>query len=145
MRISIASDHAGFELKNNLKSFLESLGHDVSDEGPFNSERSDYPDYAAKVAESVSNSKVQIGVLICGSGIGMCMAANRLKNVRAVVLRIPEDAVLSRKHNDANVACLGARITSKDDSEVLLKIFLSTSFEGGRHQVRVEKIDKVVK
>ncbi|MFH1652699.1 MAG: ribose 5-phosphate isomerase B [Pseudomonadota bacterium] len=142
MKIAIASDHAGFEVKSELKKNLEGLGHEVIDDGPNSAARCDYFDFALKVAKRVADGSVEKGVLICGSGIGMCISANRLKHVRAAVLRVSDDAILSRKHNDANVACLGSRMNSIDEMKQFLKTFLETSFEGGRHEARVEKIDR---
>lgn len=141
MRIVIASDHAGFPLKELIREYLEERFVDVQDFGAFSDERSDYPDFAKKVAGAVSEGKAAYGILICGSGIGMCMSANRFKGIRAAVLRDSYDAQMSRKHNDANVACLGARITNFNLAKNLIDEFLSTSFEGGRHTNRVKKIE----
>lgn len=141
MKIAIGADHAGFPLKEDLKNFLAKEGHEIIDFGTDSEERTDYPDYAQKVAHAVADKKAERGVLVCGSGIGMCMSANRIKGVRAAVLRIEEDAKLSREHNDANVACLGGRISDPAKARSLLEIFLKTSFEGGRHLQRIQKID----
>ena len=140
MKIAIASDHAGFSLKEKLVSYLQSLGGEVLDLGPVSDSTVDYPDFAAKVAQSIKTGNVERGILVCGSGIGMCMAANRFSNVRAAVLRSEEDAKMSRLHNDANVACLGGRVTGESEAKKFLKVFLETPFEGGRHVRRVEKI-----
>ena len=144
MKLAIGSDHAGFSLKEALKTFLKSRGHSVTDLGCPDAERCDYPDYAQKVAQSVSEGTVDRGVLVCGSGIGMCMAANRLPKVRATVLRSFDDARLSREHNDANVACFGARLTKELEAYSLLETFLTTPFEGGRHTPRIAKIDSSI-
>lgn len=141
MKIAIASDHAGFAQKKLLKEYLESAGHSVTDCGSFSEERSDYPDYGAKAAKLVSKGEAERAFLICGSGMGMCMVANRFKGVRAAVIRDENDAKLSREHNDANVACFGARVTDASFLKKLAEVFLSTAFEGGRHKARVEKID----
>lgn len=141
MKIAIASDHAGFALKKSLKTYLQEKGHEVTDFGCHNIERCDYPDFAKLAAHAVSQKKVERGVLICGSGIGMCMTANRLEGVRAAVLRSFDDARLSREHNDANIACLGGRLTKESDAYSLLETFLETAFEGGRHISRIAKID----
>ena len=141
MKISIASDHAGFDLKEDLKKHLSELGHEAIDFGPQNNQRTDYPDYAKKVALSVQKGDVERGVLVCGSGIGMCMTANRFKDVRAAVIHDQSDAQMSRSHNDANVACFGARVLDSSAVIELLDIFLSTPFEGGRHTARVAKIE----
>lgn len=142
MKIAIGSDHAGFVLKESLKEFLRSKGHEPLDFGCPSEERCDYPDFAGKVAGSVAEGKVACGVLVCGSGIGMCMTANRVRGVRAAVLRVEEDARLSRAHNDANIACLGGRLTSPQEAQRLLDLFFSTPFEGGRHAPRIQKIER---
>ncbi len=141
MRIAIASDHAGFQLKENLRHYLEGKGIEVTDFGARSEERSDYPDFGRKAAQAVASGQAQRGVLVCGSGIGMCMAANRFKGVRAAVLRDTYDAEMARKHNDANVACFGGRVSKFDKARKLLDIFLTTDFEGGRHERRVKKLD----
>lgn len=142
MKIAIASDHGGFELKEKLKGYLKnSLKCDIVDLGTNSAGSVDYPDFAHKSALMVSSGEAERAVLICGSGIGMCMAANRHKNVRAAVLHDPYDAEMSRLHNDANVACLGGRVTSFKKGKKLLDIWFATSFEGGRHTRRVEKIE----
>lgn len=142
MKIAIASDHAGFNLKEEIKKYLISgLQLEVVDIGTNSSESVDYPDLAQKLAKKVSNGEIERAVLICGSGIGMCMSANRFRHVRAVVLREPYDAEMSRLHNNSNVACLGARITPLDKAKELLDIWFKTKFEGGRHERRVNKID----
>lgn len=138
-QIAIASDHAGFGLKKILKKELVALGYRVEDLGTHSAESVDYPDYALQLATWVVAEKGR-GVLICGSGIGMSIAANRVKGVRAALCVTTEMADLARKHNDANVLCLGARLTSSEAAKEILKIFLNTPFEGGRHQTRVEKL-----
>lgn len=144
MRIAIGSDHAGFHLKEEIKNFLSSEGHDVVDFGASSADRSDYPDYAKKVAQDVGSSKSKFGILVCGSGFGMCIAANRFKNVRAVVLRGVSEAEITRKHNDANIACLGERVTDVESAKKIMNAFFNTAFEGGRHEARVKKIDQGV-
>jgi len=141
MKISIGSDHAGFALKEVLKRHLAGLGHELTDCGAFSADRTDYPDFAKKVAEGVSSGDSERGVLVCGSGIGMCITANRFRGVRAVVLRDERDAELSRSHNDANVACFGERFTKSGDAAGFLDLFMSTPFEGGRHEARVAKME----
>lgn len=141
MKISVGSDHAGYALKEALKGHLMGQGHEVADCGPFSDDRSDYPDFARKVAGDISSGKTEMGVLVCGSGIGMCMAANRFSRVRAAVIRDEGDVEMSRRHNDANVACLGARVTSESDAVRLLDVFMNTPFDGGRHIARVAKIE----
>ena len=141
MKISLGSDHAGFELKEALKKALCKAGHTVDDVGPDSADRVDYPDFAKQVAQAVSANKADRGVLVCGSGIGMCIAANRVAKVRAAVLRSQEDARLSREHNDANIACFGERITDSSSAQAILEVFLSTDFAGGRHTGRVKKLE----
>ena len=143
MRIALAADHAGFSLKEKIKRWLARSGHTVSDCGVTNETRSDYPDEAKKATTLVAQGVCKRGVLICGSGIGMCMTANRVKGIRAAVIRDEGDAQMSRLHNDANVACFGGRVTPEEHAVKLLDLFLSTEFEGGRHTTRVKKIDEV--
>lgn len=142
MRIAVGSDHAGFPLKERVKAHLASQGYEAVDCGASSDARSDYPDFAQEVARRVSRGAAERGILVCGSGIGMCMAANRFPGVRAAVIREPGDAEMSRRHNDANVACLGARVTDEELALTLVDLFLSTPFEGGRHEARIKKIDK---
>lgn len=138
--IAIASDHAGFELKELLKQELRQSGVEVNDLGTHNQQSVDYPDYAKAMAQWVAEQAGRRGVLICGSGIGMSIAANRNKAVRAALCHDGLSAQLSRKHNDANVLCLGARLIGTDEAREALKQFLHTEFEGGRHATRVEKL-----
>ena len=141
VRIALAADHAGFSLKEHLRRVLEKEGHVISDCGAHHDERSDYPDFALQAARAVGSGKADRAILMCGSGIGMCMAANKIRGVRAAVLRSEEDAKLSREHNDANVACLGSRMTSPELAQKLADLFLTTAFAGGRHSARVAKIE----
>jgi len=143
MRIAVGSDHAGFELKESLKEKLLGGGHDVLDLGTDSAERVDYPEYAAKVGGAVASGEAERGVLVCGSGIGMCMGANRFPGVRAAVLQDEYDAEMSRLHNDANVACLGARKLDADRARELVELFLKSKFEGGRHEGRVKKLGEI--
>lgn len=140
MRISIASDHAGFEQKERLRSFLEGLGHEVTDRGPENDDRVDYPDYAVPVARDVAEGRADRGVLVCGTGIGMALAADKVAGVRAANIITPQFAQLCREHNDANVITLSGRFVEPEVNEEILKVFLSTDFAGGRHEGRVAKI-----
>ena len=140
MRISIGSDHAGFELKEKVKKVLEELHHQVHDEGTVSTESVDYPDFAARVAQAVSHTKSDRGILICGSGIGMSITANKVPGVRAAVCHNVEAACLSRRHNDANVLTLGSRLLDHDLSLKMVREWLQTAFEAGRHQKRVQKI-----
>lgn len=140
-RIPIASDHAGFELKQKLSKALTALGYDVEDLGTNSEASTDYPDYAHPLAEKVETGEAKRGVLMCGTGLGMSYAANRHHGVRAAVAWTPEIATLARQHNDANVLVLPARFVSDDEALAILKAWLDTPFEGGRHQKRVAKIE----
>ena len=138
MRIVIGSDHAGFELKEALQRWLHDAGHEVIDVGTDSDASCDYPVFGAAVAREVASGDADRGVAVCGSGLGICMAANKIPGVRAAVLRTAEDAELSRRHNDANVACFGGRVTAVAEAEHALGVFLGTDFEGGRHERRVD-------
>ena len=140
MKISIASDHAGFEQKQGLVDYLVAQGHDVIDRGPDSDERVDYPDYAALVARDVAGGAAERGVLVCGTGIGMAVAANKVDGIRAVNVINPQFAELSREHNDANVVAVSGRFIDESVNREILDAFVSTSFGGGRHAGRVEKI-----
>lgn len=140
MKISIASDHAGFEQKQALVDYLASQGHDVIDRGPDTDDRVDYPDYAAFVAYDVADGQADFGVLVCGTGIGMAIAANKVNGVRAANIVRPDFATLCREHNDANVITLSGRFVSLDENKAILDAFLSAEFAGGRHEGRVKKI-----
>ena len=140
MKISIASDHAGFEQKQLLAEYLQSKGHEVIDRGPADDNRVDYPDFAQVVAADVVNGTVERGVLVCGTGIGMAIAANKIKGVRAANIVSPAFAALCREHNDANVITLSGRFVDPSANKEILDTFLSTEFGGGRHAGRVEKI-----
>lgn len=141
MKIAIGADHAGYPLKEELILILQNEGHEVLDCGTRDAHAVDYPDFAHQVAEQVAQGLVERGVLVCGSGIGMCMAANRHKGARAAVLRDATDARLSREHNDANIACFGGRLTDAATAAHLLRLWLAMPFEGGRHEGRVAKIE----
>ena len=140
MRIAIASDHAGFVQKAPLADYLRAQGHEVEDMGPATDDRCDYPDFADKVARAVAAGAADRGVLICGTGLGIAMAADKVPGVRACPIQTVEFARLCREHNDANVIGLSGRFISLEDNEKILDAFLSTDFEGGRHTGRVEKI-----
>ncbi|HYR31788.1 MAG TPA: ribose 5-phosphate isomerase B [Gemmatimonadales bacterium] len=142
-KIYVGADHAGFALKEKLVGALKQLGYDPVDVGPKQLDpQDDYPDFAKPVAEAVSEGKAARGVLTCGTGLGMSFAANRYPHVRAAVVWSPEVAELSRKHNDANILVLPSRFVSEDEGLAILKTWLDTPFEGGRHQRRVEKIEQ---
>lgn len=140
MRIAIGSDHAGFHLKSSLKDRLIAAGHEVADMGAFSEERVDYPQFGAAVGRAVGSGEAQMGVAVCGSGQGICMAANKVPGVRGAVIRDVADAEITRQHNDANVACLGERFTDPEEAWAAVQVFLATPFEGGRHQARVDQL-----
>lgn len=140
MRISIGSDHRGYHLKSRLITLLRAVGHDVSDEGTQSTKSVDYPDFAARVARKVSDHDVDRGILICGTGIGMTIAANKFPGVRAAPCYDELTAELSRRHNDLNVLCLSADMLSDRLADRLVETWLTTEFEGGRHGRRVAKI-----
>lgn len=140
MRISIASDHAGFQQKQQLLAYLQEQGVDVVDLGPANDDRVDYPDFAALVARDVAAGVADRGVLVCGTGIGMAIAANKVRGIRAANVVTPQFAALCREHNDANVLALSGRFVSLEDNKAILDAFLTTEFGGGRHAGRVAKI-----
>ena len=139
-RVLLASDHAGFKLKDKIKRFLIKKGNTVLDLGTKNTNSVDYPDYAHLLSKKMKNNKSQFGILICGSGIGMDMAANKHKNIRAALCYNVRSAKLSRKHNNANVMTVGSRLTKKNVALKCVNIFLKTSFDGGRHLRRIKKI-----
>jgi len=139
--VAIGTDHAGYDDKEILKGYLQELGWTIDDKGTFSKESADYPDFAHPVASAVETGKAAFGVLICGSGIGVSIAANRHKGVRAALCYNKDIAKLCREHNDANVICLPARFISMEDMKEYINIFTETSFEGGRHIRRVEKIE----
>jgi ribose 5-phosphate isomerase B len=145
MKIALGADHAGYELKQKVRDRLEKNGHTVSDMGTVSTESVDYPDYAQKVAHEVSQGRSDFGVLVCGSGIGMSITANKVNGIRAANVSDEQDARLSREHNNANVLAIGARIIGEEKAMKIVDIFLNTSFAGGRHERRVEKIAKVEK
>jgi ribose 5-phosphate isomerase B len=141
VKIYASSDHAGFALRRELVAILRVRGIEVDDRGPADSRPRDYPAAAAEVARLVRDDAGSRGLLVCGSGIGMCIAANRVHGVRAVNAWNVDAARLSRAHNDANVLCLGARLISLDEAKAILDAWMATAFEGGRHQARVAQID----
>lgn len=138
MKLLLASDHAGFALKEKIKAYLEE--HELIDIGCYSEERCDYPDFGFKAAEEYIAQEADFGILICGSGIGISIAANRNPQIRCALARSVEDAKLAREHNDANMIALGERLTSAPDAIEIIQTFLTTDFEGGRHQIRVEKL-----
>jgi ribose 5-phosphate isomerase B len=143
MIIPIASDHAGFKAKEEVKKLLVELGHDPHDFGAHTEESVDYPDFAVQVANAVGEGTFEKGILICGSGQGMCMTANKVQKVRAALVWTPELASLAAQHNNANVLCLPGRFLSTAELREIVTTWLATAFEGGRHQNRVDKIHKL--
>lgn len=140
MRYAFGCDHAGFALKAVLLEQLETAGHEVIDMGTYNTEPTDYPVYANKVAEAVERGLADRGLLVCGTGAGMAMAANKYPNIRAVAAGDCFTARMSRRHNDANVLCLGARVTGPGLAVEILRLWMAEEFEGGRHVARLQKI-----
>lgn len=140
MKVAIASDHRGFQVKRKIAELVQQLGHEVLDLGVSNEEAVDYPDFALQVATSVSQGQVDRGILVCGTGIGMSMAANKVRGVRAALCHDDVTAEMSRRHNDANVMCLSADLLGERLIDRMIEIWLNTQFEGGRHARRVEKI-----
>lgn len=145
MRIAVASDHRGVELKRAVIGKLEALGHEVTDEGAEGADSVDYPDYASVVADKVSKKTVDRGVLICGTGIGMAIAANKFSGVRAAPCNDEVTAEVSRRHNDLNVLCLSADLLSSRVVERMIEVWVKTDFEGGRHAKRLGKINEIEK
>jgi ribose 5-phosphate isomerase B len=142
MKVAIGSDHAGFMLKERLKKHLIKLNYEVKDFGTHSKESVDYPDIAFEVARDVSKGKFDRGILICGTGIGMCIAANKVVGIRAALCWDERTAELSRKHNDSNILCLGGRILGEEEAMKIVDVWLTTKFEGGRHLRRIKKISE---
>jgi ribose 5-phosphate isomerase B len=140
MKIALGSDHAGFELKEDLRAFLAERQVEVLDLGAFSEAPMDYPDVAMKVAERVSRGEVERGLLICGTGIGMSIVANRFAGVRAALCHDPYTARISREHNNSNILALGGRLLGKGLAREILRVWLETQFQGGRHEKRLDKI-----
>jgi ribose 5-phosphate isomerase B len=140
--IVVASDHAGVDLKSQIVALIAEAGRKVRDLGPADATSVDYPDYAHAVAEAIATGEAEFGILICGTGIGMSMTANRHPSIRAALCHDALTAEMARRHNDANVLCFGARTTGPGVAEQMVNIFLETPFDGGRHQRRVEKIER---
>jgi ribose 5-phosphate isomerase B len=145
MKIALGADHAGYELKDKIKLHLQQQGIDVRDEGTSSAESVDYPDYARAVAHDVSEKRADLGILVCGSGIGMAITANKVDGIRAANVRSEYEAQMSREHNNANVLALGSRILNPDEAFGIVDKWLATQFAGGRHERRVEKIMAIEK
>ena len=143
MKIAIASDHTGVELKLEIIKYLEELGHEVSNFGTNSKESIDYPIYGKKVADEVAKGKYDGGVLICGTGIGISLAANKVKGIRAAVCSEPYSAKLSKMHNNSNIIAFGARVVGVDLAKMIVKEWIEAKFEGGRHSKRVDLISKI--
>jgi ribose 5-phosphate isomerase B len=142
MKIAVGSDHRGYDLKRRIVGHLTERGHDVLDVGPESSESVDYPDFAFQVAQAVGTGQADRGILVCGTGIGMCIAANKVKGVRAAPCHDSITAEMSRRHNNANVLCISADLLGEELVDRMVTIWLETEFEGGRHARRVEKITR---
>jgi ribose 5-phosphate isomerase B len=145
MQIGVACDHGGFELKEELKAFLKSLGAEPVDMGTFSEESVDYPDFGVLVAEKVSRGELEKGILVCGTGIGMSMVANKFPRIRAALANDLYSSRCSREHNDANILIIGGRIVGKELAKEIVKVWLETPFAGGRHKKRLEKIEALEK
>lgn len=143
MKIALGSDHGGFELKNEIIEYLKENGYDIKDFGPFSSESCDYPDYALKVAESVKNKEYDFGILICGTGIGISLAANKVPGIRAALCSDTFSAHATRQHNNANILAMGQRVVGVGLALDIVKTFLEAEFEGGRHQTRIDKLTAI--
>ncbi|AEH44262.1 sugar-phosphate isomerase, RpiB/LacA/LacB family [Thermodesulfatator indicus DSM 15286] len=145
MKIAIGSDHAGFELKEKIKAFLEDFGHNVLDLGCYSKESVDYPEFGVKVAQAVLNKEAERGILICGTGLGMSMVANRFRGIRAALCHELFTTKMARLHNDANVLVLGGRVIGEALALEMVKVFIDTPFGGGRHERRIKLIDELTK
>lgn len=144
-KIAIASDHGGIELKEDIKTFLKEIGFDVIDMGTNGSKSVDYPDYGVPLAEKVSKAELEKGILICGTGIGMSIVANKFPNVRAALVSDVYSARMAKEHNDANILVIGGRVAGKGLAREMVKTWLEAKFEGGRHQKRLDKIKEIEK
>lgn len=144
MKYFIGTDHAGIECKNFVKELFEKNGHEVVDLGPFNNDRVDYPDYAKKVCNEVLKNENSKGILICGTGLGMMMSANKFPGIRAALCHNSYSAKMAKEHNDANILCLGARVSGPGMLESIVENWENSTFQGGRHANRVEKINSIL-
>lgn len=143
MKLAIGCDHVALDLKKEILEYVESLGHEIEDLGPFTDERTDYPIYGQKVAKAVANKKYDRGILICGTGVGISIAANKVKGIRAVCCSEPYSAKLSREHNDSNILAFGARVIGSELAKMIVKEWLDAEYEGGRHQRRVDMLAEI--
>ncbi len=140
MKIAIGNDHVAVAMKNHIKEYLEAKGHEIVNFGTDSEERTDYPIYGKKVADAVVSGECELGILICGTGIGISLAANKVKGIRAAVCSEPYSARLTRQHNNANIIAFGARVVGEATAEMIVDEFLSAEYEGGRHQGRIDMI-----
>ena len=145
MKIAIGNDHVALDMKNHIKSYLEAKGHTLVDFGAHSTERTDYPIYAKKVADSILSGECELGILICGTGIGISIAANKVDGIRAAVCSEPYSAALTRTHNNANIIAFGARVIGTATAETIVDAFLGAEYEGGRHQNRLDMITAIEK
>lgn len=145
MKIALGSDHGGFKLKNEIISYLKENGYEIKDFGTYTTESCDYPEYAEKVAEVVANKEFDFGILICGTGIGISMSANKVPGIRAALCSDTFSAHATREHNNANILALGERVVGPGLAIDIVKTFLNSEFEGGRHQNRIDKISEIEK
>ncbi len=143
MKVFIGCDHAAVDMKNEIVEYVKGLGFEAHDEGPFTSDRVDYPEYAKKVALAVKENKGSLGILICGTGIGMSLAANKVKGIRAAAVSEVYSAKLTRQHNDSHIVCMGARVIGVETAKMIVEAFLTTEFEGERHQRRIDMITEI--
>lgn len=143
MKIAIGNDHVAVTMKNHIKEYLEAKGYDIVNFGTDSCERCDYPVYAKKVADVVASGECDLGILICGTGIGISLAANKVKGIRAAVCSEPYSARLTRQHNNANIIAFGARVVGESVAEMIVDEFLSAQYEGGRHQKRIDMISAI--
>ncbi|EOI06948.1 ribose 5-phosphate isomerase B [Enterococcus moraviensis ATCC BAA-383] len=143
MKLAIGSDHVGFELKPIIIEYVKELGHEIEDFGSFSAERTDYPRYGKKVAEEVAAGHFDGGILICGTGVGISISANKVNGIRAVVCSEPYSAILSKEHNNTNILAFGSRVVGSELAKMIVKEWLEATFEGGRHARRVEMIQQM--
>lgn len=143
MKLAIGSDHVGIELKPEIIDYVKELGHEIEDFGPYSSERTDYPSYGKKVAEEVASGRFDGGILICGTGVGISISANKVKGIRAVVCSEPYSAKLSKEHNNTNIVAFGSRVIGSELAKMIVKEWLDAEFEGGRHANRVQMIAEI--
>ena len=143
MKIAIGNDHTAVEMKNHISAYLSEKGYDIVNFGTDSTERTDYPIYGKKVAEAVASGECELGILICGTGIGISLAANKVKGIRAAVCSEPYSARLTKQHNNANIIAFGARVVGESVAEMIVDEFLSAEYEGGRHQKRIDMISAI--